>query len=146
MARIHPWLAMASAAVLIVSDLVATASVEVSAGFTVRLKVPVAVAVALSVIVTTRVPLASGNPPMLLSVRVNEAVPTDEPPGRTLPAETTEVDASAGTAPATVPSPASRVAARPKLTARLVGFFKAGGLQLTGQGDHRQGGLSRNNG
>ena len=86
---------------------------------------------ALSVIVTTRVPPAFANPLTLLSVNVNEAVPADEPPIRMLPAEITEVDASAGMAPITVTSPASSVAARPKLTARLVWSPTSGGLQLT---------------
>jgi hypothetical protein len=87
-------------------------------------------AFALSVIVTTRVPPAFANPLTLLSVNVNEAVPADEPPGRTLPAEVTEVDASAGTAPITMTSPASSVAARPKLTARLIWLPTSGSLQL----------------
>jgi hypothetical protein len=87
-------------------------------------------AFALSVIVTTRVPPAFANPLTLLSVNVNEAVPADEPPGRTLPAEVTEVDASAGTAPITMTSPASSVAARPKLTPRLIWLPTSGSLQL----------------
>jgi hypothetical protein len=85
---------------------------------------------ALSVIVTTRVPLAFANPLTLFSVNVNEAVPADEPPGRTLPAEVTEVDASAGTAPITVTSAASSVAATPKHAALLVGLLTAESLQL----------------
>ena len=83
-------------------------------------------------IVTTRVPLAFGNPLTLFSVNVNEAVPADELPGRTLPAEVTEVDASAGMAPMTVTSAASKVAARPKLTARRVWLPTSGSLQLSG--------------
>ena len=71
------------------------------------------------------------HPLTLLSVNVNEAVPADEPPIRMLPAEITEVDASAGTAPITMTSPASSVAARPKLTARLVWSPTSGGLQLS---------------
>jgi hypothetical protein len=90
-------------------------------------------AFALSVIVTTRVPLAFANPLTPFSVNVNEAVPADEPPGRMLPADVTEVDASAGMAPITVTSAASSVAARPKLAALLVVLPKAGSLQLSDQ-------------
>jgi hypothetical protein len=86
---------------------------------------------ALSVIVTTRVPLAFANPLTLFSVNVKEAVPVDEAPGRTLPAEVTEVDASAGMAPITVTSAASSVAARLKLTARRVWLPTSGSLQLS---------------
>jgi hypothetical protein len=81
---------------------------------------------ALSEIVTMRVPLAFGNPLTAFSVSVNEAVPAEMPPGSTEPADVTEVDAATGTAAIADPSVAMSVAIRPTLAARLVLLPKAG--------------------